>query len=151
MHQPLQRPSSGAPDEFEKTVLSAILGLMHELSVTQGILHLALEAARGAGHIVAIDLLVGELTSFVDDSIQFYFDILGKGTAAEGALVRIRREPASAACGQCGHSFRVAAPLPPGCPACGSTHLRITGGSALRVESIEVEDGDSSRKTDSQR
>lgn len=118
---------------------------MHELSVTQGILNLALDAAHGAGRIVAIDLLVGELTSFVDDSIQFYFDILGKGTAAEGALLRIRREPASAVCGQCGHAFRVGAPLPPGCPACGSSHLRITGGSALRVESIEIEDGDSGR------
>ncbi len=118
---------------------------MHELSVTQGILNIALEAAQGAGagRIAAIDLLVGELTSFVDDSIQFYFDLLSKSTAAEGAMLRIRREPGRGTCGQCGHEFRAVAPLLPACPACGSGRVRVTGGRELRVESIEVDDGNS--------
>lgn len=120
---------------------------MHELSVTQGVLDIALSAARNAnaGRIITIDLLVGELTSFVDDSIQFYFDILSKGTAAEGAQLRIQREPALATCGQCGHKFRATIPLLPACPGCGSSYVRVTGGNALRVESIEVDDGNPGR------
>lgn len=126
---------------------------MHELSVTQSILNIALDAARGAGssRIIAVDLLVGDLTSFVDDSIQFYFDILSKGTSAEGARLRIQREAARGVCHQCGHKFRVAIPLLPGCPACGSGDVRVTGGNELRVESIEVDDGNPDQQTDAQR
>jgi len=113
---------------------------MHELSVTQNIVNIAVEAAAGAGsgRITAIDLLVGELTGFVTDSIQFYFDVLSKGTAAEGAILRVRREPASATCAACGHAFQPELPLLPLCPVCGGG-VRITGGRELRVESIEVE------------
>ncbi len=114
---------------------------MHELSVTQGILNIAVEAAHGAGspRITAIDLLVGELTGFVTDSIQFYFDLLSKGTVAEGALLRVRRESASATCAACGHVFHPEIPLLPACSACGSGGVRLAGGRELRVESIEVE------------
>lgn len=113
---------------------------MHELSVTQNILNIAVEAARGAGlaRITVIDLLVGELTGFVTDSIQFYFDVLSKGTAAEGAILRVRREPANATCVACSHVFQPELPLLPLCPVCGGG-VRITGGRELRVESIEVE------------
>ncbi len=110
---------------------------MHELSVTQNVLNIAVEAAGGQ-RVTAIDLLVGELTGFITDSIQFYFDILSKGTAAEGALLRVRREPASATCAACDHVFQPEIPLLPLCPLCGSG-VRLTGGRELRVESIEVE------------
>jgi hydrogenase nickel incorporation protein HypA/HybF len=51
---------------------------MHELPATEGILNVALEAAQqnGARRIIAIDLTIGELAGIVDDSVQFYFDIL---------------------------------------------------------------------------
>ena len=114
---------------------------MHELSVTQSILNIAVEAANGAGskRVTAIDVLVGELTGFVTDSIQFYFDLLSKDTVAEGALLRFRREPASATCSACGHVFHPEAPFLPLCSACGSPGARLSGGRELRVESIEVE------------
>ncbi len=115
---------------------------MHELSVTQSILDIALGAARdvNASRITTIDLWVGELTSFVDDSTQFNFDILSKGTPAACAILRIRRAAARGTCGQCGHEFRAVAPLSPACPACGSGGVRIIGGSELQIGSVEVED-----------
>jgi hydrogenase nickel incorporation protein HypA/HybF len=116
---------------------------MHELPATQGMLEVALDAARGAGatRIREIHLVVGELTSMVDDSVQFYFDILARGTMAEGARLVFRREPAILACRACGHGEEVVPPLRPTCPRCGSLQLEVTGGQAFRVESLDADDG----------
>lgn len=126
---------------------------MHELPATQGILNVALEAAQqnGARRITAIDLVIGELAGVLDDSVQFYFDILSKDTIAEGAVLRFRREPASATCGDCGHQFTVEVPLTAICPVCEGIRLHISGGREFFVESIEVEDEDSSSEGDSER
>jgi hydrogenase nickel incorporation protein HypA/HybF len=120
---------------------------VHELPVTQGILDLTLEAARGAGaeRILAINLVIGDLSSIIDDSVQFYFDFLSRGTPAEGAVLRFERQAAEASCLDCGHRFEATIPLTPACPACGSARLAITGGREFRVESIEVDDGSSGR------
>lgn len=112
---------------------------MHELPITEGILKIATEAAGGR-RITTIHLVVGELSSIVDDSVQFYFDMLSKGTAADGALLDFRRLPATVLCLDCDRRFEVRAPLPPVCQHCGSARLQVTGGRELRVESIEVSD-----------
>jgi hydrogenase nickel incorporation protein HypA/HybF len=113
---------------------------MHELAVTQSVLAVALEAAAKADarRITAIDLVIGEISGFIDDSVQFYFDILSRGTPAEGALLRFDRRPATATCRDCGSTYPVTLPLTPFCTACGGAHLAIAGGREMRIESIEV-------------
>ena len=114
---------------------------MHELPVTQGILRIAVEAAEEAGaeRITAINLVIGDLTSIVDDSVQFYFDILSQNTLARDATLRIQREPAIGHCQDCGHTFIVDIPLVAVCPACDSVRLRVKGGREFYVDSIEVD------------
>ncbi|MCB9457970.1 MAG: hydrogenase maturation nickel metallochaperone HypA, partial [Anaerolineaceae bacterium] len=55
---------------------------MHELSVTQSILEIALRYGNqnGAKHITHLYLVIGDLSSIVDDSVQFYWDIISRGT-----------------------------------------------------------------------
>lgn len=120
---------------------------MHELPVTEGILKTAIDAAQqnGGRRITAINLVIGELSSIVDDSVQFYFDILGKGTLAESARLHFQRQPAMAVCLDCQHEFEARVPLAPTCPNCQSTRLQIKGGREFYVDSIEVEDEDSGR------
>lgn len=131
--------------------------IMHELAVTQSVLSIALEAAEdaatqhGAWRITAIDLVIGELSGYVDDSVQFYFDMLSEGTPAAGATLRFHREPAQAYCQSCQHEFAVTPPLDPACPHCGGTDLSVTGGTAFYVESIEVEDENTGRERDTVR
>ena len=83
------------------------MGAMHELAVTQSILDIALRHAQGAGaqRIIAIDLVIGDLTGFVDDSIQFYFDFLSGETLAKGAKLRFERIPPRAQCHECGAEY----------------------------------------------
>lgn len=117
---------------------------MHELTITQGILSVVLEAAEAARarRVLTIDLTVGALTGYAEDPIRFYFDLLSRGTPAEGAILRIRREPGQGHCQTCGATFPVEPPLSPACPVCGSVEIRIHGGTHCLVERIEVEDED---------
>ena len=115
---------------------------MHELPATRGMLDLALESMRRAGaeRVLAIDVVVGDLTSIVDDSVQFYFDVLSRGTPADGAELRFRREAAEGRCLECDHEFGVTPPLVRTCPACESLALRVTGGRDFYIASIEVDE-----------
>lgn len=117
---------------------------MHELAVTQGILNVALTAAEQAGAqaITRIDLVIGDLSSIVDDSVQFYFDIISKGTPAENATLSFRRIPAVLTCCDCEARHEVVAPLPPFCPQCQSTRLIVQAGREFYVESIDIVDDD---------
>ncbi len=73
---------------------------MHELPVTEQIVEIVLDHARKAKaeRVLKINLVIGELSSFVGESIQFYFDMLSKGTEAEKASLSISRIPARARC-----------------------------------------------------
>lgn len=115
---------------------------MHELPVTQGILDVILKAAAGnqARRISAVHLVVGELSSIVDDSVQFYFDVLSRDTIAAGAALHFRRIAATATCRDCAHTYAMRAPLDPACPRCGGTHVQVSGGREFYVESIDVDD-----------
>ena len=114
---------------------------MHELSITQSILEIALDFAlrNRAQKIVEIHLKIGEISDFDDEWIQRYFDFVGKGTIAEGAKLRICRTPAQLQCNRCSFIF----PLEKStwntqCPSCKSKDCGLISGREFQVESLEV-------------
>jgi hydrogenase nickel incorporation protein HypA/HybF len=113
---------------------------MHELAVAQSILEISLRHAREADakRITGINLVIGQFSSIVDDSIQFYWDIIAGGTMAEGARLHFDRIPGEMTCGNCGHTFR---PTDKAfeCPSCASAFVRVTKGDEFRIDSIDVE------------
>jgi len=115
---------------------------MHEMAITQSILDIVLRhAARaGADRILAINLVIGELTGFVDDSIQFYFDFLSRDTPAEGARLAFERIAPQARCRACGAQY----PPPDSrlwtCPECGALGGDLVAGREFSVASIEIAD-----------
>ena len=113
---------------------------MHELGLTENIVNISLDKAKEAqaSKITKINLIVGELSGFVPDCIQFYFDVLSKNTIAEGAVLRIEASPSQLRCRNCSTVFK-----PENnewaCPACQSRSVEIAGGREMNIESIEVE------------
>lgn len=113
---------------------------MHEMAVTQSMLNVALEHAdkAGAKRIRRINLVIGEISGIVDDSVQFYFDFISKDTPAEGATLEMERKPARFRCRQCGEEF----PMRDGdwsCPHCQALGGEVISGREFFMESIEVE------------
>ncbi|MBI5281205.1 MAG: hydrogenase maturation nickel metallochaperone HypA [Candidatus Solibacter usitatus] len=109
---------------------------MHELSITESILGIVLNHAAGA-RVTDVHLVIGELSAYVDDSIQLFWDELSRGTVAESATLHFKREPGTLFCLDCQKPFSVRQQdfL---CPLCGSAHAMPHGGRECYVESIEV-------------
>ena len=113
---------------------------MHELSVTESILEISLRHANDAKakRITNLYLVIGQLASIVDDSVQFYWDIISKETIAEGSMLHFRRLPANFVCLDCSAQFS------PGdtsftCPACNSARVKVLSGDEFYMEAIDVE------------
>jgi len=110
------------------------------MSVTQSLLSIALDHAEKAHarRITDLYLVIGDLTSFVDDSIQFFWGMLTEGTIAEGSTLHFKRIPARLRCLDCELEYT------PGrgellCPQCGGSKVKIVGGDDFRLEAIDIE------------
>ena len=113
---------------------------MHELAITENILEIVLSEAKSAqaNKITKINLVIGELSGTVSDCVQFYFDFLKKGNAAEDATLDFKLVPAELRCRDCLTAFNLKDPAWV-CPNCRGTNLDVVSGRECYVESIEVE------------
>ena len=113
---------------------------MHELSITERILEIALKHGKrsGATRITELFLVIGELSSVVDDSVQFYWDLISQDTIAYGARLHFRRIPTEFRCQECGKEYAPAEDQF-ACPACASRHVRVLAGEEFFLEAIDIE------------
>jgi hydrogenase nickel incorporation protein HypA/HybF len=113
---------------------------MHELGVTENIVNIALTKAgeAQANKVTQIKLVVGELSGFAPDCIQFYFDLLSKDTIAQGAVLHFESVPAQLRCRDCSAIFQAQDTLW-ACPKCQGRSVEISKGRELYIESMEVE------------
>lgn len=111
---------------------------MHELPITQSILDIALRHAGEAKCVTKINLVIGDLSSVVGDSVSFYWDLLSKNTIAEGAILHFERINTRFLCTACQNEYEPKA-KEFRCPNCESDQVIILAGKEFQVESIEVE------------
>lgn len=113
---------------------------MHELAVTESILEIALRHAKQAGakKISNLYIVMGQFSSIVDDSVQFYWGMIAENTPAQGAQLHFRRIPAELECQVC-HTRFAPGKETLGCPECGSTQVKIIAGEEFYLEAIDVE------------
>lgn len=110
---------------------------MHEFGLMTQLLEAVEGKSRemGSRPVLAINLLIGDRASIVDDSLLYYFEMMTPGTLAEGAELNVRRVPSRFYCANChekytpnGADFR--------CPTCDQVGVVTTEGSELLIESI---------------
>lgn len=103
-------------------------------------LALALDSARQAGaqRVLAIRLRIGSLSGVVPEALQFAFEALATGTAADGAELAIEHVPARFWCATCASEFG-ADDLFSECPRCGIPSTELRAGRELQVASLEID------------
>lgn len=111
---------------------------MHELSVTESILEIALRYAEEAeaARVTNLYLVIGDLSSVVDESVQFYWDFISEDTIAAGATLHFRRIRGEMECQECGVRYPPADNLT--CPACDSDDVRVVAGEEFTLEAIDI-------------
>jgi hydrogenase nickel incorporation protein HypA/HybF len=113
---------------------------MHEYAVTQSMIKMAVDEANkvNASKILEIRLVIGDLSTIIDDSVQMYFDIMSDGTIAQGAKLIFKRVKAEFKCKDCGEVF-----IKPStgfdCPKCGGLGTPTGVGKEFYIDSIEIE------------
>jgi hydrogenase nickel incorporation protein HypA/HybF len=113
---------------------------LHELGITEQLLNLTLEhAARAqASRVTRLNLVIGELSSVVDESIQFYWEIMAKDSIAAQAELHFERVPGRLYCLACQAEFAFSA-FEGQCPQCGGAQVKVVDGDQFRLDSIEIE------------
>ena len=114
--------------------------LVHEMSLLEGMLEVIEEKAREGGYqlVHGVVLEVGRLASVEVEALRFAFEVVTKGTLAEGANLEVEEPPGLAWCGECDCEVPIQSRFDP-CPHCNEGPLRITEGTAIRLKALDVE------------
>jgi hydrogenase nickel incorporation protein HypA/HybF len=106
---------------------------MHELAITQGVVH-AVTERTGSAPVASVRLRVGRLAGVVPDAMRFCFELVTAGTPLEGARLEFEQPEGQARCRTCGEVF-VLADLVLLC-SCGSADVEVLAGRELAVASV---------------
>lgn len=110
---------------------------MHEFTLTQNLLNLALKNADSK-KIVRVNLLIGPFSDEREESIRFYWRDLAKGSPGEGAVLHFDHFATEARCLSCSGGFDPDHEVSM-CKYCFNERMQELSGEDVRFESIEVE------------
>lgn len=113
---------------------------MHEMSLAEGILDIALDYAKqnAAQKISEVGLLIGEMSGVEIESLTFSWEMLTKDTIAESAKLIVKRVPLVGKCSKCGKEFSIKN-YDFWCPECENGVLKTISGREMKVEYLEVD------------
>ena len=114
---------------------------MHEFALAQSLFSIMDRTAsmHGGGRIESATLRLGIMVQIDPDALSFAFDVVTRGTCAEGCSLRLERVPLTVRCPKCAFAGAVK-PDTLACPSCGAVGLTITGGREIELDSIDLED-----------
>ena len=112
---------------------------MHEMSLCEGIRGLIEDQARAHGfdRVRRVRLEIGRFAGVEKPALAFAFDVVMRGSPAEGATLEMLDLPGRALCYDCMTEVEIDARLDP-CPRCGGGKLLPVAGDEMRVKDLEV-------------
>lgn len=112
---------------------------MHEMSLAEGVLQIIEDAAQRErfARVRSVALEIGRLAGVEPDAMRFCFDVVTRGSVAEGCRLDIIETPGTAWCMHCEKPVDVAQRYDD-CPLCGGRQLQVTSGIEMRVKELEV-------------
>ncbi len=112
---------------------------MHEVSIMAEAVRMAVETARtsGGARVTGLKLRVGTLSGAVPEAMRFAFDVICRGTLAEGAWLEIETVPAACWCAACRAEF-ACVDLVNECPRCRNVSGELRRGRELEIAAVEI-------------
>jgi hydrogenase nickel incorporation protein HypA/HybF len=113
---------------------------MHEVSITQSLLEIALEQAKThqAKRIKAIRIKAGEFSGVNQATLKFAFKNLSKGTIAENASLQIISPSLLGQCQKCKDIFKIKKDRFK-FAKCNSSEIDIISGQDLYIQDMDIE------------
>jgi len=113
---------------------------MHELSLVESIKEIALRHAHmeRASRILSVRIVIGDLSSYIEEAVVMFWDEISRDTDAAGARLDFVHIPGELLCLHCLQSFP-AWSTGLRCPNCSSEWVKPVAGDECYVDSIEVE------------
>jgi len=112
---------------------------MHEMSLCEGIREVIEDQARRhrATRVTCVRVEIGRFAGVEKPALEFAFDVVMRGSPAEGARLIMIDLPGRALCYDCMKEVEIADRLDP-CPDCGGGKLMPVGGDEMRIKDLEV-------------
>ena len=112
---------------------------MHEMSLCEGIRTVIEDQARAHNvqKVTRVRVEIGKFAGVEKPALEFAFDVVMRGSVAEGAVLEMLDLPGKAMCFDCAKEVEIEERLQP-CPTCGGGKLMPTGGDEMRVKDLEA-------------
>ncbi|MGG7567712.1 hydrogenase maturation nickel metallochaperone HypA [Rhodovulum sp. DZ06] len=112
---------------------------MHEMSICEGILMTLEDQAKQHDFktIRRVRLEIGRFAGVDPKALHFAWEVVMRGSPAEGSALEIIDLPGQAACFDCGEAVEIEERFAP-CPLCGGGRLSPMGGDEMRIKDLEV-------------
>jgi len=112
---------------------------MHEMSLVEGVRSIIEEQARvqSFSRVLVVRLDIGCFAAVEKAAFGFAWDVVMRGSPAEGAMLEMIDLPGQALCLDCAATVQIDDRLAP-CPQCGGERLLPDGGNEMRIRNMEV-------------
>ncbi|KAA8996882.1 hydrogenase maturation nickel metallochaperone HypA [Affinibrenneria salicis] len=114
---------------------------MHELTLCQRSLEIIEQQAlqHGARRVTGVWLEVGAFSCVEASALEFCFELVCRGTLAEGCALHLHQQEAECWCPDCQAYVRLLTQRVRRCPQCQCDKLRIVADDGVQIKRLEIE------------
>ncbi len=112
---------------------------MHEMSLCEGIRRVVDQAAAAPEieRVTKVRLEIGRFAGVEKGALTFAWEVVMRGSKAEGAALEMIDLPGRATCFDCFKTVAINDRLDP-CPECGGGRLLPEGGDEMQIKDMEI-------------